>query len=400
MTAQATGGRIGAAATGLALPVLAALSASHLLNDLIQSLLPAVYPILKQDLALSFAQIGLITFVFQVTASLLQPLVGIATDKRPRPGSLVIGMACSLVGLLLLSRAHTLWIVLAAAATIGLGSSIFHPESSRVARAASGGRFGFAQSFFQVGGNTGQAIGPLLAALIVVPFGQGAIAWFAAAAFAGMALLVYVGRWYGHELGPSRKVTVTPAPLSRAQWTAILILLALVFSKNFYMASLQSFYTFYLIERFGLSIQASQIYLFIFMGAIAAGTFFGGPLGDRFGRAAVIWVSIVGVLPFSLALPYANFPGTVILTVIVGFVMASAFPAIVVYAQELAPGRVGMIGGLFFGFAFGTGGLGAAVLGLVADRVGLDLVYRGCALLPAIGLLMLAMPRRAALQPT
>ena len=397
MTAQATGSRIGASATGFALPVLAALSASHLLNDLIQSLLPAVYPILKQDLALSFAQIGLITFVFQVTASLLQPLVGIATDKRPRPGSLVVGMACSLVGLLLLSGAHTLWIVLAAAATIGLGSSIFHPESSRVARAASGGRFGFAQSFFQVGGNTGQATGPLLAALIVVPFGQRAIAWFAAAALVGMALLFYVGRWYGHHLGASRKVTATPAPLSRAQWTAIVILLALVFSKNFYMASLQSFYTFYLIERFGLSIQASQFYLFVFMGAIAAGTFFGGPLGDRFGRNAVIWMSIVGVLPFSLALPYANFTGTVILTVVIGFVMASAFPAILVYAQELAPDRIGMIGGLFFGFAFGTAGVGAAVLGLVADRFGLDLVYRGCALLPAIGLLMLAMPRRTAL---
>ncbi len=394
MSVPATGGRVAAAGTALALPILTALSASHLVNDLIQSLLPAVYPILKQDLALSFAEIGLITFVFQVTASLLQPLVGIATDKRPRPGSLVVGMGCSLVGLLVLSGAHTLWIVLASAAIIGLGSSIFHPESSRVARAASGGRFGFAQSFFQVGGNTGQATGPLLAALIVVPFGQRAIAWFAAAALIGMALLAYVGRWYARHLGAARKVAAKPAPLSRSQWIAIAILLTLVFSKNFYMASLQSFYTFYLIERFGLSIQASQLYLFVFMGSIAAGTFFGGPLGDRFGRTVVIWISIVGVLPFSLALPYANFSGTVVLTVIIGFVMASSFPAIVVYAQELAPGRVGMIGGLFFGFAFGTGGLGAALLGILADKTSLDFVYRVCSFLPAIGFLLLAMPKQ------
>lgn len=385
---------------GVVLPVLTALSISHLLNDLIQSLLPAVYPILKQDLALSFAEIGLITFVFQVTASLLQPLVGIATDRRPQPASLSIGMGCSLVGLMLLSAAHTFWIVLTAAAIIGLGSSIFHPESSRVARAASGGRFGFAQSFFQVGGNTGQAAGPLLAALIVVPFGQSAIAWFAVAALIGIALLAYVGRWYAAHLGAARKAVANPAPLSRKQWIAIAILLTLVFSKGFYMASLQSFYTFYLIERFGLSIQQSQIYLFVFMGAIAAGTFFGGPLGDRFGRVAVIWVSIVGVLPFSLALPYASFGWTVALTVVIGFVMASSFPAIVVYAQELAPGRVGLIGGLFFGFAFGTGGLGAALLGLLADRTGLEVVYRLCSVLPAIGFLMSLMPRSDAdMQP-
>lgn len=382
------------AAAGLALPVLVALSASHFLNDLIQSLLPAVYPILKGELGLSFAQVGLITFVFQVTASLLQPVVGVYTDRRPLPASLPVGMACSLLGLLLLSRAHSLWVVLLAAATIGIGSSIFHPESSRVARAASGGRFGFAQSFFQVGGNTGQAIGPLLAALIVVPFGQPSIAWFALAALAGMALLAYVGRWYAHHLGARRAAVAAPAPLTRSQWVAIVILLVLTFSKNFYMASLSSFYTFYLIERFGLSIQDSQIYLFVFMGAIAAGTFFGGPLGDRFGRTAVIWVSIAGVLPFSLALPYAGFAGTVALTVVIGFVMASSFPAIIVYAQELAPGRVGLIGGLFFGFAFGTGGLGAALLGAMADRTGLDFVYRVCSVLPAIGFLLLAMPKQ------
>lgn len=395
MTVEAVGSR-SIKAAGTVLPVLTALSASHFLNDLIQSLLPSVYPILKQDLSLSFAEIGLITFVFQVTASLLQPFVGVFTDKRPLPASLAIGMACSLVGLVLLSRAHAFWVVLLAAAVIGIGSSIFHPESTRVARLASGGRFGFAQSFFQVGGNTGQAIGPLLAALIVVPFGQGAIAWFGAAAILGMVLLVYVGRWYARHLGARRAASVSIAPLTRKQWIAITILLVLVFSKNFYMASLSSFYTFYLIERFGLSIQDSQIYLFVFMAAVAAGTFLGGPLGDRFGRSVVIWVSIVGVLPFSLALPFAGFTGTVVLTVIIGFVMASAFPAIVVYAQELAPGRVGLIGGLFFGFAFGTGGLGAALLGVLADHTSLDFVYRLCSILPAIGLLMLAMPKETA----
>ena len=334
--------------------------------------------------------------MFQVTASLLQPFVGVFTDKRPLPASLAVGMACSLVGLVLLSRAHAFWVVLFAAAVIGIGSSIFHPESTRVARLASGGRFGFAQSFFQVGGNTGSAIGPLLAALVVVPFGQGAIAWFGAAAILGMVLLVYVGHWYARHLGARRVAAAAVAPLTRKQWIAITILLVLVFSKNFYMASLSSFYTFYLIERFGLSIQDSQIYLFVFMAAVAAGTFLGGPLGDRFGRSVVIWVSIVGVLPFSLALPFVGFAGTVALTVIIGFVMASAFPAIVVYAQELTPGRVGLIGGLFFGFAFGTGGLGAALLGVLADHTSLDFVYRLCSVLPAIGLLMLAMPKEAA----
>ena len=396
MTVEAVGSRTTGTAAGTVLPILTALSASHFLNDLIQSLLPSVYPILKQDLSLSFAEIGLITFVFQVTASLLQPFVGVFTDKRPLPASLAVGMACSLVGLVLLSRAHAFWVVLFAAAVIGIGSSIFHPESTRVARLASGGRFGFAQSFFQVGGNTGSAIGPLLAALVVVPFGQGAIAWFGAAAILGMVLLVYVGHWYARHLGARRVAAAAVAPLTRKQWIAITILLVLVFSKNFYMASLSSFYTFYLIERFGLSIQDSQIYLFVFMAAVAAGTFLGGPLGDRFGRSVVIWVSIVGVLPFSLALPFVGFAGTVALTVIIGFVMASAFPAIVVYAQELTPGRVGLIGGLFFGFAFGTGGLGAALLGVLADHTSLDFVYRLCSVLPAIGLLMLAMPKEAA----
>jgi FSR family fosmidomycin resistance protein-like MFS transporter len=381
-------------ASRAALPILTALSVSHCLNDLLQSLLPAIYPNLKQDLSLSFAEIGFITLVFQVTASLLQPAVGVVTDKKPQPYSLAVGMACSMIGLLLLSRAHAYGIVLIAAAIIGTGSSIFHPESSRVARAASGGRFGFAQSFFQVGGNTGQAIGPLLAALIIAPNGQHAVAWFVVVPLVGMALLAWVGRWYAGHLGERRKVAANPAPLTRKQWIAISILLVLVFSKNFYMASLQSFYTFYLIERFHLTIQDSQLYLFVFMFAIAAGTFFGGPIGDRVGRVAVIWVSIVGVLPFSLALPFVGFFWTVVLTGIIGFVMASSFPAIVVYAQELAPGRVGMIAGLFFGFAFGTGGLGAAALGVLADRTSLDFVYRLCAVLPAIGVLMLAMPKQ------
>jgi len=394
LTLDATRPLTQSTAARTALPILTALSVSHCLNDLLQSLLPAIYPNLKQDLSLSFAEIGFITLVFQVTASLLQPAVGVITDKKPQPYSLAVGMACSMLGLLLLSRAHAYGVVLIAAAIIGTGSSIFHPESSRVARAASGGRFGFAQSFFQVGGNTGQAIGPLLAALIIAPNGQYAVAWFVVVPIAGMALLVWVGRWYADHLGERRKVAANPAPLSRKQWIAISILLVLVFSKNFYMASLQSFYTFYLIERFHLTIQDSQLYLFVFMFAIAAGTFFGGPIGDRFGRVAVIWVSIVGVLPFSLALPFVGFFWTVVLTGIIGFVMASSFPAIVVYAQELAPGRVGMIAGLFFGFAFGTGGLGAAALGVLADHTSLDFVYRICAILPAIGVLMLAMPKQ------
>lgn len=394
MTLQATSPASTQTVARATLPILTALSLSHCLNDLLQSLLPAIYPNLKQDLGLTFGEIGFITLVFQVTASLLQPGVGVVTDKRPQPYSLAIGMACSMAGLLLLSRAHAYGVVLIAAAIIGTGSSIFHPEASRVARAASGGRFGFAQSFFQVGGNTGQAIGPLLAALIIAPNGQGAVAWFAIVPLVGIALLAWVGNWYAGHLGERRKVSSSPAPLTRKQWIAIAILLVLTFSKNFYMASLQSFYTFYLIERFHLTIQDSQLYLFVFMFAIAAGTFFGGPIGDRVGRVAVIWVSIVGVLPFSLALPFASFGWTVALTAIIGFVMASSFPAILVYAQELAPGRVGMIAGLFFGFAFGTGGLGAALLGVLADHTSLDFVYRLCSILPAIGILMLAMPKQ------
>lgn len=385
-------------AASAAMPILLALSASHFLNDLIQSLLPSVYPILKDRLALTYAQVGLITFVFQGTASILQPVVGVMTDRKAQPFSLAVGMACSLAGLLLLSGAGVYALVLLAAAIIGTGSSIFHPEATRVARAASGGRYGLAQSIFQVGGNSGQAIGPLLAALIIVPFGQGAIAWFAIAALIGFSLLTWVGRWYSAHLGAARKAAATPPPLTRAQWIAIAILLALVFSKNFYMASLQSFYTFYLMQRFALSIADSQVYLFVFMAAIAAGTLAGGPIGDRFGRAFILWASIVGVLPFTLLLPYANFPMTVALTAIIGFVMGCSFPAIMVYAQEIAPGRVGTIGGLFFGFSFGIGGLGAAALGLLADATSLEFVYRVCSVLPAIGLLLWFMPTRAQLQ--
>lgn len=385
-------------ASGAALPILFALSASHFLNDLIQSLLPSVYPILKDELSLSFAQIGAITLVFQGTASILQPVVGVMTDRKAQPWSLAVGMGCSLAGLLLLATAHVYALVLLAAAIIGTGSSIFHPEASRVARAASGGRYGLAQSIFQVGGNSGQAIGPLLAALIIVPFGQSAIAWFAVAALIGFALLTWVGRWYAAHLGAARKSAATPPPLTRAQWLAIAILLALVFSKNFYMASLQSFYTFYLMQRFALSIADSQVYLFVFMAAIAAGTLAGGPIGDRFGRAFILWVSIVGVLPFTLALPFASFSMTVALTAIIGFVMGCSFPAIMVYAQEIAPGRVGTIGGLFFGFSFGIGGVGAAALGLLADATSLEFVYRVCAFLPAIGLLLWFMPTREQLR--
>ncbi|MBL8590851.1 MAG: MFS transporter [Methylobacteriaceae bacterium] len=398
MTAEASPSARPLSATSAAFPILLALSASHFLNDLIQSLLPSVYPILKDELSLTFAQVGAITLVFQGTASILQPVVGVMTDRKAQPYSLAFGMSCSLAGLLLLAFAHVYALVLLAAAIIGTGSSIFHPEASRVARSASGGRYGLAQSIFQVGGNTGQAVGPLLAALIIVPFGQGAIAWFAVAALIGFALLTWVGRWYSAHLGAARKAAATPPPLSRNQWIAIAILLTLVFSKSFYMASLQSFYTFYLIQRFGLSIADSQVYLFVFMAAIAAGTLAGGPIGDRFGRQFILWVSIVGVLPFTLALPYAGFSMTVVLTAIIGFVMGCSFPAIMVYAQELAPGRVGTVGGLFFGFSFGMGGLGAAALGLLADWTSLEFVYRVCSFLPALGLLLWFMPAREQLQ--
>lgn len=394
---QQTAGPVGAA-EGTVLAVLAGLSVSHLLNDTMQSLIPAVYPILKEKYALSFTQVGLITFGFQMSSSLLQPVVGIATDRRPMPYSLASGMVFTLSGLVLLSMAWSFGSILLAAALVGVGSSVFHPEASRVARMASGGRHGFAQSFFQVGGNAGTALGPLLAAFIVVPWGQPSIAWCSVAAVAAMIVLFNVGRWYSARLAAAR-ANPRPRPAARRSdlstrrvATAVGILLVLVFSKYFYMASISSYYTFYLIDHFGVSVGASQVCLFVFLGAVAAGTLAGGPIGDRIGFKAVIWVSILGVLPFTLLLPHVNLFWTVALTIPIGAILASAFSAIIVYAQELLPSRVGMVAGLFFGFAFGMGGLGAALLGGLADRTSIEFVYSVCAYLPLAGLLTAFLP--------
>ena len=374
--------------------VLGAISVSHMLNDLIQSLLPAIYPILKQSYALDFSQIGLITLTFQVTASLLQPVVGLYTDRRPLPYSLAAGMGFTLAGLLLLSRAGDFGLLLVAAGLVGMGSSVFHPESSRVARLASGGRFGLAQSVFQVGGNFGQALGPLLAAFIVLPYGQRSVAWFSVAAILAMLILAFVGRWYRARIPGRREVAHRSGPaLPRAHLVGTLaILVVLLFSKFFYVASLSSFYTFYLIHTFGVSVQASQLLLFVFLGAFAAGVMIGGPIGDRVGRKRVIWFSILGVLPFTLALPYVNLFWTAALTVVIGLVLASASSAIIVYAQDLLPDRVGLVSGIFFGLAFGLGGVGAAVLGVLADATSIGLVYKVCAFLPALGLLAALLP--------
>jgi FSR family fosmidomycin resistance protein-like MFS transporter len=375
--------------------ILAAISVCHLLNDLMQSVLPAVYPILKESYLLDFGQIGLITFANQATASLLQPVIGMFTDARPKPYSLAIGMGFTLTGLLLLSVAPTYLVILVAVALVGIGSSIFHPESSRVARLASGGRHGFAQSLFQVGGNAGAATGPLLAAFVVLPFGQRSIAWFGMAALTAMTILIRVGGWYKQRIfsaAQSASARVQSALPSARVRVSLLILVLLVFSKNVYLASLSSFYTFYLIEKFSLSIESAQLHLFVLLAAVAAGTFIGGPVGDRIGRKYVIWVSILGVLPFTLALPYANLFWTEILTVLIGLILASAFSAIVVFAQELVPGRVGAVSGIFFGFAFGAGGLGAALLGQLADATSIELVYKICSFLPAIGLLTWFLP--------
>jgi len=381
-----------------AFPILATLSFCHLLNDMIQSLLPAIYPLLKSSFALDFGQIGLITLTFQFTASLLQPMVGMLTDRHPKPFSLAIGMTSTLVGLLLLSRAPSFPILLIAAAMIGTGSAVFHPESSRIARLASGGRHGLAQSLFQVGGNIGSATGPLLAAFIIMPRGQSSIAWFALAAMVAIVLLGRIGRWYRLQIpGLRRPLTRAPGDVvytRRQVMLAIGVLGMLIFSKYFYLASLSSYYTFYLIQKFGVSVQSAQVHLFIFLAAVAAGTIIGGPVGDRIGRRYVIWASILGVLPFTLLLPHANLLWTTVLTIVIGLVLASAFAAILVFAQELVPGRTGMISGLFFGFAFGMGGIGAAVLGQLADHIGIEAVYRICAWLPAIGLLAWFLPRR------
>jgi MFS transporter, FSR family, fosmidomycin resistance protein len=378
-----------------AFAILLAISFCHLLNDMMQSLLPALYPMLKTSYELSFGQIGFLTFTFQVTASLLQPVIGSYTDRSPRPYSLAVGMAFTLVGLLLLSLASHYGLLLLAAALIGTGSSVFHPESSRVARMASGGQHGLAQSVFQVGGNVGSAIGPLLAAFIVLPHGQISVAWFSLTAMLGMFVLFQVGSWYkSHGLARiERRAAAAATPVNSQKIAgAITVLLALIFSKYFYLASLTSYYTFYLINRFHVSVQSAQLHLFVFLAAVAFGTIIGGPLGDRVGRKYIIWVSILGVLPFSLLLPHANLFWTSVLTVPIGVILASAFPAIVVYAQELMPGRTGTVAGLFFGFAFGMGGIGAAVLGKLADTVGINTVYDVCAFLPLIGLLAALLP--------
>ena len=384
------------AAAGPAYIVLGGISLSHFLNDTMQSLIPSVYPILKQSYTLDFAQIGLITLAFQFTASLLQPVVGHFTDKKAQPFSLAIGMSSTFFGLLLLSAAHQYIVILIAAALVGLGSAVFHPESARIARLASGGRYGFAQSVFQLGGSFGTSMGPVLAALIVVPFGQPSIAWFSSIAFVAIVVLWRIGQWYKPQIAAKKAVTIhlhPDAPSSRRVMIALGILVALLFSKQLYIASLSSYYIFYLIDKFGVSTQAAQLYLFVFLASNAAGAFFGGPLGDRFGRKYVIWFSILGALPFTLALPYAGLFASAVLTVFIGLIISSATSSIIVFAQELMPHRFGMISGVFFGFAFGIGGLGAAVLGKVADHTGIAFVYQLCALLPAIGLLAVFLPR-------
>lgn len=374
--------------------VLGAISASHFLNDMLQSLIFAIYPLLKGNFALNFTQIGLLTLTYQLTASVLQPMVGLYTDKHPKPYSLVVGMGSTCSGLLLLSQANTFPLLLLAAAMVGLGSSVFHPESSRVARMASGGRHGLAQSIFQVGGNAGTATGPLLAAAIIFPLGQGSLAWFSLAALLAMFILWRVGNWYRQQHRNNKMNPVhRESGLSRNSIILALgVLLLLITSKYLYMASLTNYYTFYLMHRFGLDAQNAQYHLFIFLFAVAAGTVLGGPIGDRVGRKRVIWFSILGVAPFTLALPYADLFWTSVLSFIIGFILASAFSAILVYAQELVPGRVGTISGLFFGFAFGIAGIGAALIGQLADHYGIEYVYQLCGWLPLMGVITALLP--------
>jgi len=384
-------------ADGTVFAVLVAISVSHMLNDTIQSLLMGIYPVLKDSFALDYTQIGLISFTFLVTASVLQPVIGIATDRRPMPHSLSLGMTSSLAGLILLSVAPNFAALLVAAAMIGLGSAIFHPEASRVARLASGGRYGVAQSIFQVGGNIGTAIGPLLAAAVVVPFGQSSIAWFSIIALVALAVLWRVGSWYRrtHFTATPRRAAYPTAieGVSRGRVVAALaVLMVLIFSKFFYLESFRSYYTFYLIEKYGVEVQTAQVLLFVQLFAIVIGTLIGGPIGDRIGRKYVIWASILGILPLTLILPHVGLVATVLLTVPIGIGLASAFPAIVVFAQELLPGRTGMVSGLFFGLAFGMGGIGAALLGYLADRTSIEFVYQVCAFLPALGLLTVFLP--------
>lgn len=388
-------------ADGTTFAVILSLSFCHLLNDMMQSLVPALYPILKDSYSLSFGQIGMITLAFQCTASMLQPLVGVYTDRKPQPYSLMVGMGFTLVGLLLMSQADSYPLILLAAALVGMGSSVFHPEASRVARMAAGGRYGLAQSLFQVGGNMGSAAGPLLAAFVVVPAGQRSIVWFCAAALVAMIVLFQVGHWY-----KARRAALKSAPPKAARSAgtvsfsrrriavAVLVLVALLFSKNVYSASLGSYFTFYLIQKFGVDVQTAQLYLFAFLVGIVAGTVLGGLVGDKVGRIPVMWFSILGALPFALMLPHANLVWTGVLAVLVAMIMASAFSAILVYAQELMPGRVGLVAGMFFGFSFGLGGLGAAALGAIADRAGIEAVYRMTPLLLLLGLLTAFLPRQ------
>ncbi|WP_323114912.1 MFS transporter [Pseudomonas guariconensis] len=384
-----------AQANPLVMRIIAFCALAHLINDLIQSVLPAIYPMLKANYDLSFAQIGLITLTFQVTASLLQPWVGFFTDRRPTPNLLPLGTVCTLVGIVMLAFVGSFPMILLASALVGIGSSTFHPETSRIARLASGGRFGLAQSTFQVGGNAGSAFGPLLAAAIVIPFGQTHVAWFGLAGLFFFAVTLLLRRWYTGHLNQlkARKAVQASHGIPRQRVILALVVLGLlVFSKYFYMASFTSYFTFYLIEKFDLSVASSQLHLFLFLGAVAAGTFFGGPIGDRIGRKAVIWFSILGVAPFTLVLPYADLFWTTVLSVVIGFILASAFSAIVVYAQELVPGSVGMIAGIFFGLMFGFGGIGAALLGYLADLRGIEYVYGLCSYLPLFGLLAVFLP--------
>ena len=402
-TSAAAASNANGTATGATAPkakpafgILGAISSAHMINDMMQSLILAMYPILKGEFSLSFSQVGLITLTYQLTASLLQPLVGVFTDRRPQPYLLPFGMLSTLIGLMLLAFASSFGFVLLAAAFVGIGSSIFHPESSRIARLASGGQHGFAQSVFQVGGNMGTAIGPLLAAVVIAPFGQRSVAWFGLAAMLGIGLLLQVSRWYAthHIVAGGRKKPATVAPYPRQVVIgAIAVLLVLIFSKYFYLAGISSFYTFYLMERFGLTVPNAQLHLFFFLFASAVGTVLGGPIGDRIGRKPVIWVSILGVAPFALLLPHANLFWTTALTIVIGLVLSSAFSAILVYAQELMPGKVGMVSGLFFGFAFGMGGLGAAVLGIFADRTNIAFVYQTIAYLPLLGVVAALLPK-------
>jgi MFS transporter, FSR family, fosmidomycin resistance protein len=384
-----------ASVAGPAYVVLAGISVSHFLNDTMQSLIASVYPILKDAYALNFAQIGMITLAFQFTASLLQPVVGHVTDKKAQPFSLAVGMGSTFVGLLLLSVASGYPTILIAAALVGLGSAVFHPESARIARLASGGRYGFAQSVFQLGGSFGTSMGPVLAALIVVPFGQSSIAWFSSIAFLAILILWRIGQWYKPQIAAKKFAAPAPhpdAPSSRRVVIALVVLVALLFSKQLYVSSLSSYYIFYLIDRFGVSTQAAQMYLFMFLAANAIGAFLGGPLGDRFGRKIVIWFSILGALPFTLALPYAGLSASAVLTIFIGLIISSTTSSIIVFAQELVPHRFGMISGVFFGVAFGIGGLGAAVLGKLADHTSIAFVYQVCAFLPAIGLFAVFLP--------